>query len=106
MGLRVGVRYWVLGVRFWVLGFGFWVFGFWFLVLGFGFWILGCLFFRLGSGLFLLRLRRREYKIALESGLAYGIILNPVVGPGLFGHGVLRVPGIFFPEAWAWISPS
>ena len=61
---------------------------------GVGYWVLG-------ARLFLLRLRRREYKPAVESGLAYGTILNPVVGPGLFGHGVLRVPGLFFPGAWA-----
>jgi len=48
--------------------------------------------FGLEAGLFLLRLRRREYKAAEGSGPAYGIILNPGVGPGLFGHGVLREP--------------
>jgi len=70
------------------------------------YWVLASRFFGQRAGLFLLRLRRREYKAAVGSGSAYGIILNPGVGPGLFGHGVLREPGLFFPGAWAWISPS
>jgi len=65
----LGSGCWVLGSGCWVLGSGFWVLGSGFWVLDAGCWVLG---FGLGPGLYLLRLRRREYESIVRSVMAYG----------------------------------
>ena len=53
----------MLGTGCWVLGAGCWVL------------VLGCRLLGLGSGLFLLRLRRREYKpVSIKPGVRFGLL--------------------------------